>query len=77
MDFERLKYYKELFIENYDYSQQSENMVWFHDVQLKDVPREVTFHFADSVVFEYDENVLNISFYQEKLSKPIELKNLI
>ena len=76
MDFETLKRYKELFIENYDYSQQSEGMIWFHDVQLKDISG-VPFHFADSVVFEYSNDVLDVSIYQERLSEPIEIKNLI
>lgn len=76
MNFEILKKYKDMFIENYDYSHQSEGMVWFHDVQLKDVP-DIHFHFADIVVFDYTEGVLNISIYQERLLNPIEIKNLI
>lgn len=76
MNFERLKEYKEMFIENYDYSHQSDGMVWFHGVQLKDISN-VPFHFADSVVFEYGDDELNVSIYQEALSKPIEIKNLI
>lgn len=76
MDFETLKRYKDLFIESYDYSHQTEGMVWFHDVQLKDITN-VPFHFADSVVFDYTEDVLNVSIYQERLSEPIEIKNLI
>ena len=76
MNFETLKKYKNMFIEDYDYSQQSEGMVWFHDVQLKDIPN-VPFHFADSVVFEHTDTNLDVSIYQEKLSEPIEIKNLI
>lgn len=76
MNFETLKKYKDMFIEEYDYSQQSDGMVWFHDVQLKDIPN-VPFHFADSVVFEYTDTNLDVSIYQEKLSEPIEIKNLI
>ena len=76
MNFETLKRYKELFIESYDYSQQSQGMIWFHDVQLKDISN-VPFHFADSVVFDYTEDILNVSIYQERLSEPIEIKNLI
>lgn len=76
MNFETLKKYKDMFIENYDYSHQSESMVWFHDVQLKDIPN-ISFHFADIVVFDYTDNILNVSIYQEQLSKPIEIKNLI
>ena len=76
MNFETLKKYKDMFIESYDYSHQSEGMVWFHDVQLRDVAN-VPFHFADIVVFDYTENVLDVSIYQERLSKPIEIKNLI
>jgi hypothetical protein len=51
-------------------------MVWFHDVQLRDITNG-PFHFADIVVFDYTENVLDVSIYQERLSKPIEIKNLI
>ena len=76
MNFETLKKYKDMFIEDYDYSQQSEGMVWFHDVQLKDIPN-VPFHFADSVVFEHTDTCLDVSIYQEQLSEPIEIKNLI
>ena len=76
MNFETLKKYKDMFIEDYDYSQQSEGMIWFHDVQLKDIPN-VPFHFADSVVFEHTDTSLDVSIYQEKLSEPIEIKNLI
>jgi hypothetical protein len=76
MDFETLKRYKDLFIESYDYSHQTDGVVWFHDVQLKELAN-VSFHFADSVVFDYTEDVLDISIYQERLSEPIEIKNLI
>ena len=76
MNFETLKKYKDMFIENYDYSQQSEGMVWFHGVQLKEIPN-VSFHFADSVIFEHTDRELNISIYQEALSTPIEIKNLV
>ena len=76
MNFEKLKYYKDMFIEDYDYSHQSEGMIWFHDVRLKDIPN-VSFHFADSVIFEHTEDSLDISIYQDKLSEPIEIKNLI
>ena len=76
MDFETLKSYKDMFIENYDYANQSDGVVWFHDVQLKDIPN-VPFHFADSVVFEHTDRELNVSIYHEALSTPIEIKNLV
>lgn len=76
MTFETLKKYKDMFIEQYDYSHQSDKMVWFHGVQLKEISG-ISFHFADSVIFEYSEDTLNILIYQESTSNPIEIKNLV
>ena len=76
MDFETLKKYKELLIENYDYSQQSDGMVWFHGVQLKDIP-EVPFHFADDVLFEYTDVELKVTIHRSKDEEPIIIENLI
>lgn len=76
MDFERLRYYKDLLIENYDYAQTTEGMVWFQGVLLKDIA-EVPFHFADSVLFEHTDDSLDVFIYQESMGNPIIIKNLI
>ena len=76
MNFETLKKYKDMFIENYDYSQQSEGMVWFHGVQLKDIPN-VSFHFADDVLFEYTDTELRVTIHRSKDEEPISIENLI
>ena len=75
---ESLKIYKDMFIDNYDYSTNSFGVVTFYGVQLKDIP-QVSFHFADMVVFEYNARELNISIYQDRTSNelPIEIKNLV
>ena len=79
MDMKTLRTYKDMFIDNYDTSNITNGVVTFYGVQLKDNIPQVSFHFADMVVFEYDENTLNISIYQKKKKKiePIEIKNLI
>ena len=79
MNMETLRIYKDMFIDNYDTSNISNEVITFYGVQLKDNIPQVSFHFADMVVFDYDNEKLNISIYQDVSSKtePIEIKNLI
>lgn len=79
MNMESLRTYKDMFIDNYDYSTTSNGVVTFYGVQLKDNIPQVSFHFADMVVFEHNNKGLNISIYQDRTAneEPIEIKNLI
>lgn len=76
MELKRLKEYKNIFIEYYDYSTISDKNIKFYGVVLQP-NQNIPFRFADMVEFDYSDDTLNISIYHTEKSLPIKIDHLV